>query len=106
MDTIEREHDLLHQSMSQQSAYYPALTQIDQWEKESIMTIQIAAEAARTNHQKEVNESNDQLQASFNEIKIQVRSSRESSSFSEIDITKWTEKLQRFASSWRYQQSV
>lgn len=96
MDTIEQEHDLLQQSMTQQSAHYPALAHIDQWEKESILRIQMAAEAARTDYQKRVNESNNQLQASFDEITSQVRSSRESSSFSEIDITRLTTKLADF----------
>jgi chromosome segregation ATPase len=96
IDTIEQEHDLLQQSMSQQSAHYPALAHIDQWGKESIMTIQMAAEAARTEHKKKVNDLNDQLQASFNEIKSEVRSSRESCSFSEIDITRLMGKLTDF----------
>ena len=96
MDTIEQDYDLLQQSVSEQSAHYPALAHIDQWEKESILKIQMAAKAARTNHQKQVNNSNDRLQASFNEIKREVRSSRESSSFSEIDITRLTTKLTDF----------
>jgi AraC-like DNA-binding protein len=95
MDIIAQDHDLLQQDLNHQSMHHPLLIQIDQWEKESIIKIQKIAEEARMDVKTKVQESKDQLQTLCTKIIDELRLSRESDDFSEVEITGWTARLKQ-----------
>jgi hypothetical protein len=94
LDGIMQEHDLIQQELEQPSAEKsPLLQKIDQWEKDSIVKIQAAAETARRNLHELLIKSKERLTKVCGDIKKDLRSSREADDFSEHDLARWKEQL-------------
>ncbi|CAF3450795.1 unnamed protein product [Rotaria sp. Silwood1] len=94
MDNIGQEHDFLRRDLNQENNnIHPILTQINTWELESIVKIQIAAETARIILRKIIDRNRNQLKLMMNKIHDNLRSSRESNDFTEIELEKWTEQI-------------
>ncbi|CAF1494527.1 unnamed protein product [Adineta steineri] len=96
MDNIRLEHDLFQQELIQEDSTHPLLNHINDWEQESIRKIQVAAQEARMNLQKYLNQNKQQLQVSLSQVTDELQSSRESDNYTEIDFKKWIEKLTIF----------
>ena len=77
IDILGQDIDFLQQNLSRQPTKHSLLNQIDQWEKESIVKIQVAAEAARADLREIVERSNDELETSLREMTRELCSSRE-----------------------------
>ncbi|CAF2467638.1 unnamed protein product [Rotaria sp. Silwood2] len=94
MDNIGQEHDFLRRDFYQEdNNTHPLLTQINTWELQSIVKIQIAAETARIILQQIINRNRNQMKMMMNKITHDLRSSRESNDYTEIELEKWTEQI-------------
>ncbi|CAF3949412.1 unnamed protein product [Rotaria sp. Silwood1] len=85
IDQIGQEHDLLRQDLSREENIDSFLVRIDQWEQESIKTIQICAQNARTTFQQLHNQTKNELKISFDKLTQEIRDYRESYDYTEID---------------------
>jgi hypothetical protein len=93
LDGIMQEHDLLQQELGRASIDNSLLKRINKWEKESITTIQVAAEAARADLQQILDRSREKISKICHDIAVNLRSSREADDFSESDLDRWMEQL-------------
>jgi hypothetical protein len=94
MDNIGQEHDLLRRDMNYEKNTPTLFAYIDQWEQESIRTIQAAAKKARVDLQQLLDQTKNELKISVHRLTEELRTCRESDDYTEIDINKWTEQLQ------------
>jgi hypothetical protein len=88
-----QEHDLLQQELNRSSNEHSLLQQINKWEKDSIIKIQVAAEAVRVDLREMIEKSKKQLSKACYEIAVSLRSSREADDFSEKDLNRWMQQL-------------
>jgi hypothetical protein len=95
MDNIGQEHDVLCRDLTNEQDTHPFLTHIYQWEQESITKIQVAAEVARTDLRQLLKTAKNNLKTSVSKMKEELQSSRESDDYTELDINKWTDQLQK-----------
>jgi len=93
-DGIMQEYDLFKQELQQPSATKNSLLKkIDKWEKYSIIKIQTAAETARKNLQKFLEQPKERLTKVCHDVTQNIRSSREADDFSEHDLDRWKKQL-------------
>jgi hypothetical protein len=90
LDVIGQEHDLLRRDLKNYTGQDSILARINAWENESTIKIKMVAEKART----DLRQLREQLGTSCNQISDELRSSRELDNYSEIDLSRWMEKLQ------------
>jgi hypothetical protein len=95
MDNIGQEHDVLRKDLTHEQSTHPLLTRINQWEQESIIKIQTAAESARTDLQQLLNKAKNSLKTLVSKMTGELQSSRDSDDYTELDIKKWTDQLQK-----------
>ncbi len=93
MDIIGQCYDLLRRDLSEKSEAHPLLTHINTWEQDSIKKIQKAAETARAELQKVIDNVRSDLESLAAVTTVEIRTSRESSGFTENDLKRWTEQL-------------
>ncbi|UJR32974.1 hypothetical protein I4U23_020437 [Adineta vaga] len=94
MNNIGQQHDLLKQSIEQDSLYKTLLQDIDEWEKETIEKIRTTANMARA----DLKRLEAQCKTGFNEIlnglSDEFRSHRENDDFTEQDLDRWMKQLE------------
>ena len=90
LDTIGQEHDLLRRDLTNNNEQDSFFARIDVWENESMIKIKLAAEKART----DLRQFREQLKTTCSYISDELRTSHESDNYSEIDLNRWTKKLQ------------
>jgi hypothetical protein len=95
LDEIMQEHDLLKQELGQSFTDEIVFKNIDQWEKDSIIKIQITAENARDNLRKMIEKSKERFSKEYHDIAINLRSSREADNYSEHELNRWKEQLKQ-----------
>ena len=93
MDNLTQNHKLLKHDWNNDSYHDQLFQQIDQWEKESVIKIQVVADTARADLRLLIKQSTDHLQTSTNKISKEIDRSRQLNNYSEIDIDRWTEQL-------------
>jgi hypothetical protein len=96
IDNIGQEHDVLRRDLTNEQGTHPLLARINQWEQESIIKIQAAAQSARTDLQQLLNTAKNNLKTSVSKMTEELQSSRESDDYTELNIKKWTDQLQGF----------
>jgi len=96
MDNIGQKHDVLHKDLTHEQSTHPLLTRINQWEQECITKIQTAAKSARTDLQQLLDKAKNNLNTSVSKMTEELQSSRDSDDYTEVDIKKWTDQLQKF----------
>ncbi|CAF3390678.1 unnamed protein product [Rotaria sp. Silwood2] len=97
MDEIGQQHDLLQNDLEHQAnkvESHPIFTQINEWEQESIIKIQVIAEAARADLQQQLETRTYRLKTNFSKLSKSIRACR-NSTYSESDLMKWIEELQQ-----------
>ncbi|CAF4422113.1 unnamed protein product [Rotaria socialis] len=95
MNNICQEHDILCRDLAHEfSTTHPLLAQINQWEQESTIKIQAAANAARIKLQQLLDRSKNSLDASTSKITKELESSRASNNYTEHVIKTWSDRLQ------------
>lgn len=90
LDIVGQEHDLLRRDLTENTGKDLILDRINTWEAESINKIKLAADKARA----DLGQCYEQFETLCNEVSNEIRSSRESDSYSEIDLNQWMNKLQ------------
>ena len=93
MDNMGQEHDLFQQDLIQETITHPLLSRINQWEQRSIEKIKAAAEEARTNLQKYLTSTKDQMKTSLDQMSNDLQSSRDSDDYTEIELERWMKQL-------------
>ena len=93
LDCLVQEHDLMKLQVELMSTNHVLFKQIDQWEKESIMKIQDAANHARENLRKILGQSKQRFSKRFDDIREDFQASRVADDYSENDLTQWTNDL-------------
>jgi uncharacterized protein YaaR (DUF327 family) len=94
LDEIEVTHDLLRQTLNEQtidSQKHPLIEQINQWEENSIRKIQQTAKEAKELIIKHTTE----IEIKLAKLTDQLRENREENDFVETDLNKWREELKR-----------
>ena len=93
LDTIILEHDLLKQKLNSGAVLptnHPLMKQIDQWEKESIEKIRIAANDARNELANQLN-----ITEKLNVLSKEVATAQSEDDFNEIDLKEWMDQLKQ-----------
>ncbi|CAF0942063.1 unnamed protein product [Adineta steineri] len=95
LDDIMQDHDLLQQELKRSSDEHTLIEKINQWEIRTIMKIQTAAKNARTELQQKIEVSKKQISKACHDIAANLRSSREADDFSENDLIRWIQQLDK-----------
>ncbi|CAF0968284.1 unnamed protein product [Rotaria sordida] len=95
INRVGQKHDDLYKNLTTNSAAHPIFSKINDWEKAAIIKIQEIAEKARSDLARYINEPVSQLQQSLSKLRNELASSRESDDYTEIDLTEWTEQLEK-----------
>ncbi|UJR32795.1 hypothetical protein I4U23_020257 [Adineta vaga] len=106
LETLMHEHDSFRQDVGGRSPNRSLLKQIDKWEKESIAKIQAAAKKTREDLQQTLNTSNEQLTTLSQDMTNRLRNARKDDKFSEIDLTRWTRKLNDLKAQMKYEATI
>lgn len=72
---------------------HPLFSQIDVWEQDTIAKIKETAETARHDLEQLINESNNQMKNTIEQLKLQLQNKRQIEDFTEIDLNQWKEQL-------------
>lgn len=95
LENIMQEHDCIQQDILVEKNNLELFQQIEQWEKESIIKIQMVAEKTRIDLRQILENSNKEITNTCRDIAAKLRSAREEENFSEIDLTHWNQKLEQ-----------
>ncbi|CAF3829410.1 unnamed protein product [Rotaria sp. Silwood1] len=95
MDNLGEEHDLLQRDLTQGNAMHDLVSYVNDWEQKSITKIQAVAEQARIDIQKYLDHKKQQLKTSLNQVANELKSSRQSDGYTEIDLKKWMEQVKQ-----------
>ena len=94
---LAEEHDAFReQVMKDEVSTQTLLGRIETWENRSIYKIRRIAEAARTNVQKHFHQTKESLKASMQLLCEELKVNQIAEDFTEIELEKWTKRLQRF----------
>jgi hypothetical protein len=94
MNRINDQCEHFRQNLTQENDPEPILSSIDDWERQSIEKINLAAENARADVRQMTERTINDFNQAINKITKKIESSRETSDAIEIDLTRWTEQLQ------------
>ncbi|CAF1207158.1 unnamed protein product [Rotaria sordida] len=98
LENIMQEHDLIQQDIRLSIDNDLLLKEIDKWEKESMKKIQLVAEKARINLKQILENSNNKILKTCQDVASKLLSAREAENFSEIDLKRWIEQLNELKS--------
>lgn len=93
MDRIGEQHDVIRRDFNKDSTEHPLFNRIDQWEKETIVKIQVAAEAARADLRETLDRRRDEMKLMIDRLTNELQISQESNDYTEIDLDRWKQKL-------------
>ena len=79
--------------MSQNDDAHKLLSFVSDWEQNSIMKIQAAAEQARMDIRKYLDYNKQQMQISRGRVTDELKSCRQSDDYTEIDLKKWLKQM-------------
>lgn len=95
VDEVWKQHDILKRDIDTQSTDKMLLTQINQWEKESIENIRSHAEKVRADLKRSTEDSRTQFNILINKLSDKLRKTRQDNTFTETDISQWTAQLEK-----------
>ena len=93
MDSIGQNYDLFRRDLTEKSKEHPFVARINTWEQESITKIQKAAETARTELQKLLDNIKSDLESSVTKTVEEIKVSRDSNDFTENEFKRWIIQL-------------
>lgn len=101
MDTVLLEHDQLQQDLTQKDhnngKHHSLISQIDQWELQSIERIRTVAHKARQQVKESFGVSKSKIEKSLRSITAELHENRQTESYTEIDLMRWTNQLRKLA---------
>ncbi|CAF3574906.1 unnamed protein product [Rotaria sp. Silwood1] len=92
LEEIVIAHDLMQQIEDPQQ--HSLLKKVNQWEQESIVKIRQVAEEARNKLLKTTTEHTNKIKQKLNNLSDELRQAHDDNDFIEIDLQKWTKKLE------------
>ncbi len=95
IDDLGQDYDVFRRDLGEENVKHPLMSRINDWEKEFIKKIQLAAEEARKDLQEYLDQNVTQLKTSVSQITQDLKAHRESDNYNEIDINKWTKQLKQ-----------
>lgn len=95
MDSIGQEYDVIQRDINKESDIHPLLSRIDVWERESIDKIQQVANQARVELNQLIDERKNEVKTTMSQLTNELQSSRQSEDYTEIDLKKWTNQLNK-----------
>ena len=95
LDGLIKEHDFMQQELRQPSTQHSLLKSIDKWEKESIVKIQTAAEAARAELRQMIEDSKERLSTACRDIVENLQVTREAGQFCGNDLLQSMHQLKQ-----------
>ncbi|CAF1468943.1 unnamed protein product [Adineta ricciae] len=94
MDHLSEEHDLIQQDLLESKNIEDRLlVNINDWEQKSIEKIQIAAEQARIDVKKYLDDKKQQMTVSLHQITKELQSGRQSDDYTEVELKKWLKQI-------------
>ena len=95
MDHLGQEHDSLCRNVAEheENEQHPLLLQINQWEEESIKKIQTAAETARINLRKLLDQMKIDVKSSLKKTTNELQTHQKSDDYTEADLRRWSTEL-------------
>ena len=96
LDEIEMNRDLFRQTLNEQTnnpQKHPLIQRIDQWEVNSIKTIQRTAKECKEKLLQHTDEHFQQVEINLNKLTNQLRETRQENDFNEMDLKKLKKKL-------------
>jgi len=93
MDNIGQNYDLLRRDLSKETKEHPLMAHVNAWEQESVNKIRKAAETARANLQKLLDQIKIDLESSVAKMIGEIKTSRDSDDFTENEFKRWIEQL-------------
>ena len=98
MDDIVYNHDLLQQQLGEQdatSSQHPLMTEINNWERQSIEKIRNMAEKTRHDLDQLLIGNKKLVKKELEQTSIQLKTHKETDDYSEKDLTKWLQVLEK-----------
>ncbi|CAF1470610.1 unnamed protein product [Rotaria sordida] len=95
IDNLGEERDLLQRNLIEDIAAYDFSSYVNDWEQKSIAKIQAAAEQARIDIQKYLDDKKQQLKTSLAQVTDELKLGRQSNDYTEIDLKKWMEQMKQ-----------
>ena len=95
-DQLQNNHDLIRQQINDikmDSTKHPLMTQIDQWEKDSIDKIKQKAQRCRTQFIRHSNVFFRQLEKKLDPITQQMKDTQQENEFNELDLNELKQRL-------------
>ena len=93
MDRIGEQHDVIRRDFSKDTSEHPLFSRIDEWEKETIVKIQVSAEAARADLREVLDRRRDEMKSSIDRLTNELQQSQEANDYTEVDLDRWKQKL-------------
>lgn len=93
MDRVGEQHDLIRRDFNKDPVEHPLQARIDQWEQETIVKIQVAAEAARADLREILDRRRNEMKTSIDRLTTELQTSQESNDYTETDLDRWRNKL-------------
>ena len=98
LENISKDYDHFREDLERQNDPLSILYNVNVWEKESIAKIQTAAQIARADLQQYTEQAKEEQDKVVDMI-TELRSNGQSSDFTEVDLTRWTEQLKELQRS-------
>ncbi|CAF1063100.1 unnamed protein product [Adineta steineri] len=98
MDDVIYHHDLLQQQLNEQdttSSQHPLMMEINNWERESVEKIRLAAEKARCDLDQLLTSNKKLVTKELEGISPQLKTSKEADDYSEKNLTGWLQALEK-----------
>jgi hypothetical protein len=96
MDNVTQTHDELHSNLTMENvdSEHPLLVRINNWEQRSIDRIRVVANDVRTYLEQSINQIKKEIKTSLGLVTDQLKSSRESVDFTDVELKRWMDKLE------------
>jgi hypothetical protein len=106
IEDVGQDYDILRRDLNEENRKHQLLSRINDWEQRAIGKIQFAAEEARKDLQIYLEKNINTLNASAEKIVQDLRESRQSGNYSEIDLNKWIEQLNQLRHKLDYPSTI
>lgn len=106
MDDLGQEHDTFRRDLNEKNNTHSLFSHIQQWEEKSIETIHMIADKARVHLRQLLEQTNNNLKRSMDEMTYDLQQHRESEDYTEIDLAQWSNKLADIRNSFEMSSTI
>lgn len=105
MNDIDKDYRDFVEQLNDNNALQTHVSYINKWERDSIHKIQRTAETARNDLLNLFTRMKTQIQSTCNEITFNIQAKQHAKEYSEINIEKWTEQLEKLRNIYKISSS-